>query len=186
MTDATPTKIYMTLEEFMALPETKDRLELIGGELIFTPSEKDPHEAAYGAALLFILQNVVEGEVRGSTAELHLDGVNVLRPDAFVVLDGNPHCRIGADGYYHGAPDLVVEIFSPSSEERDRETKYELYEQAGVREYWMLNPVLQFVEVYVLESGRFVRQGVYNKEKVFFPKALNVQIEVGKLFGRSP
>ena len=61
----------------------------------------------------------------------------------------------------HGAPDLVVEILSPSTSARDRGYKKEVYEASGVPEYWIVNPVDRSIEVYLLANGRFSLEDVY-------------------------
>ena len=64
-----------------------------------------------------------------------------------------------------GAPDWIVEIISPSTRKRDLETKYELYEESGVREYWVIHPNDQTVNVFVLdESGQYQFKGLYPGE----------------------
>lgn len=55
-----------------------------------------------------------------------------------------------------GAPDLVMEILSPTTQRHDRVTKFNLYQQAGVREYWIIDPAGKSVQVFVLEDGRYV------------------------------
>ena len=77
----------------------------------------------------------------------------VLQPDLMVVCDREKVDRHGV----HGAPDLVIEILSPSSRGSDRLRKFVLYERAGVREYWLVDPEARTVEVYLLkaEEGRY-------------------------------
>lgn len=58
--------------------------------------------------------------------------------------------------YLDGAPDLIIEIVSPDSQSRDRREKFQEYEKAGVREYWITDPLSRTVEVYRLEKKKFV------------------------------
>ena len=78
-------------------------------------------------------------------------------PDGMVVCDGE---KVQADGI-HGAPDLVVEILSSSTARYDRGRKKEVYEAAGVREYWIVDPVNKLIEQYLLQEGAFVLRDVY-------------------------
>lgn len=78
--------------------------------------------------------------------------------------------------YVVGASDLIVEVFSPSTARRDKEYKFHLYEKYGVREYWMVDPVNQYVEVYVLQEGVFVRQGVYDEADTFTSPVLGDKV----------
>jgi Uma2 family endonuclease len=76
-----------------------------------------------------------------------------VQPDILFV----PTERLGIVGsdYVEGAPDLVIEILSPSNWLYDRQEKYSAYEQARVREYWLVDDRARTVEVFVLEAGEF-------------------------------
>lgn len=76
----------------------------------------------------------------------------MVEPDISVICDLNKLDEIGCKG----APDLVIEILSPSTTRHDRFTKFNLYQQAGVREYWIVDPASQSVQVFVLEGGYYV------------------------------
>jgi len=76
----------------------------------------------------------------------------VVQPDLCVVCDLSKIKKRGCVG----APELVVEILSPSNSKREMRDKYELYEEAGVLEYWIVDPVYHTVWVYVAKDGRFV------------------------------
>ena len=75
----------------------------------------------------------------------------VLQPDLMVVCDPNKVDRRGV----HGAPDLIVEILSPSTAQYDRLIKFNLYQRAGVREYWIIDPTSRVVSTYTLENGKY-------------------------------
>jgi Uma2 family endonuclease len=91
-------------------------------------------------------------------------------------------CEQGEDGYWYGAPDLVIEVLSPSTAYRDRRTKFNLYQQHGVREYWLADPEGEYIEVYLLENGLFVRQGAFGKQDSFVSPVLGgLRINVGEL-----
>ena len=75
----------------------------------------------------------------------------VVQPDLLVVCDRS---RVDERGV-RGAPDLVVEILSPSSQHHDWREKKALYEKAGVREYWIVDAVARFVAVHILENGAY-------------------------------
>jgi Uma2 family endonuclease len=87
--------------------------------------------------------------------------MNVVQPDITVVCDKNKLDETGCKG----TPDLIVEILSPSSIKHDRWLKYKLYERAGVREYWIVDPTNESIEVFILnEDGKYEISGVYSKE----------------------
>ncbi len=84
----------------------------------------------------------------------------VVEPDISVICDPNKQDKMGCKG----APDMIVEILSPSSRMHDRMLKFRLYQCAGVREYWMADPERETVEVFLLNSeGIFILDGEYKK-----------------------
>ena len=90
--------------------------------------------------------------------DLHLTKKDRFVPDMMVVCDRG---KIQSDGV-HGAPDLVVEVLSPSTAKRDRGYKKDTYERCGVREYWLVSPAEKSIEVYRLEEQSFVLFDVYH------------------------
>jgi len=90
--------------------------------------------------------------------KLFLEGDNQFIPDGMIVCDKD---KIKEAGVY-GAPDLVVEVLSPSTAKNDRGKKKDAYERAGVREYWIVNPADKTVEVYLLQDGHFVLDNTYS------------------------
>ena len=82
----------------------------------------------------------------------------VLQPDISVVCDPSKLDRQGCKG----APDLIIEILSPTTHRHDRLTKYNLYQRAGVQEYWIVDPDAQVVLVHTLEEGQYHSPVAYN------------------------
>ena len=76
----------------------------------------------------------------------------MVEPDISVVCDPSKLDDIGCKG----APDLAIEILSPTAQRHDRFTKFNLYQQAGVKEYWIADPSSKSVQVFVLDDGRYV------------------------------
>lgn len=86
---------------------------------------------------------------------------NVVEPDIVVVCDKS---KLDDEGY-KGAPDLIVEITSPSTGRKDKVEKFNLYEKHGVKEYWIVEPELKIVSVFTLqENNRYGRPEVYTEE----------------------
>lgn len=89
------------------------------------------------------------------------DVKNVVEPDITIICDKSKIDDRGCNG----APDMVVEIVSPSSIKTDRVTKFNLYEKAGVKEYWIVEPEQRLVSVFLLqENGRFSRPEMFLDE----------------------
>jgi Uma2 family endonuclease len=91
--------------------------------------------------------------------EVHLDEKNYVIPDMSIVC--NPGI-VKQDGI-HGAPNLIVEVLSPSSFKRDRGYKMELYARSGIEEYWIVSPVEKTIEVYLLKGGLYQLENVYSQ-----------------------
>ena len=81
---------------------------------------------------------------------------DVIQPDLVFVAADSLH--LITEAHVAGAPDLAVEIFSPSSRRTDARTKLRLYERHGVREYWLVDPELETIAVYRLEEGTYRQQ----------------------------
>ncbi|MCC6805762.1 MAG: Uma2 family endonuclease [Anaerolineae bacterium] len=180
MADITQTR--MTLDEFKTLPESMDHIELIDGELIMSPAPKYKHQKAVLSTAAKLLQ-LPQGTTVVSPMDVYLDE-NVLQPDVFWVNEADSLCKLGNDGYWHGAPDLVVEVLSASTARRDHGVKFRLYEQHGTREYWLVDAEGEFVEVFHRENDMLARAGVYGTDESFALSILpDVIIQVAALFG---
>jgi len=135
-----------------------ERWELIDGvpyAMSPAPTRKHQHVSV---ALLKQLSNFLENkscEVYHAPFDVRLNADEeddtVCQPDIVVICDNSKLDEKGCKG----APDLVVEILSPSSLRMDRVIKLEKYRQAGVREYWIVDPETRSVEAYVLDGKRY-------------------------------
>jgi Uma2 family endonuclease len=84
-----------------------------------------------------------------------------VRPDLVIVCDKN---KI-TENYIAGAPELIVEILSKSSAKTDKMIKFHRYQRAGVREYWIVDPAHETVDVYVLENNLYKHDGTFTKDE---------------------
>lgn len=138
-----------------SLPETNLPAELWDGELVMSPAPSFFHQQIADRFHDF-LKAWVRPRHLGFTVMAPVDMVlaehRAVQPD--VVFISNERRGIIGD-QLHGAADLVAEILSPESRRRDRLDKRDLYEQHGVREYWLIDPEAQTVEVLHAEKGEF-------------------------------
>lgn len=81
----------------------------------------------------------------------------VLQPDLCVICDESKLDEAGCIG----APDLVVEILSPGNNRKELKLKYEVYEESGVKEYWVIHPTEQTLLIYTLVKGKYQPSGLY-------------------------
>jgi Uma2 family endonuclease len=103
---------------------------------------------------------------RGDEADEAID--TVVQPDLLVVCDPT---KIDESGV-RGAPDWIIEVLSPATAAHDQVRKRDLYERAGVREYWLVHPTDRIVIVYRLENGRYGRPDIAELTGEAAPQAL--------------
>jgi len=181
MSDMIKTKA--TFADYIALPESNQITELIDGEIIVNPP-LDIHQDTLGTIYVFLSQTLKDGKLRMAPTGVYFDEHNSFEPDIFWVSPQNDHCFLADDNrYWHGAPDLIVEILSTSTASKDRGGKFDTYEQSGVREYWLVDPVSRYIEVYINRQGVFKRLGLYEPGKTFVSEVMgNLSIDVNILF----
>ena len=145
------TALKLTAQDYLSLPEDGHRYQLIEGELYMSPSPTFWHQEFLGrlyvALRMFALhQNL--GTVCMAPLDVHLDDENVFQPDVIYIAKNREN--IIRDKGIFGAPDLCVEVLSPSSQKHDTLTKRAIYARNGVREYWIVDPDSKTVTVYQL------------------------------------
>ena len=143
----------------------------------------DQHQKAITRLIIVLAPFVSTGELRPSPVDVLIDELNVVQPDVMWVSHKNERCVL-RDGRWYGAPDLVVEILSPSTAKQDKSTKYDLYEKYGVREYWIVDGDVKLIEVYVRDGEKFVRQGVFGLGDSFVSPVLGGKlVDVDAILG---
>lgn len=146
-------QVRFTYRDYLLLPE-QDRRELIGGDFYYMPPSPNVEHQNISMNLGLPLAQLVRmnhlGIVLMAPMDVVLDNYNVVQPDILYISNERRH--IITDANISGAPDLVIEILSPSTAEQDRELKRKLYKRFGVREYWVVGPELRVVQVIDLET----------------------------------
>jgi Uma2 family endonuclease len=139
--------IKFTYRDYVQLPDEK-RYELVEGELLWVPAPNLNHQRILReleAALYSYLRRHPLGEIFLSPCDVVLSEINVVQPDLIFV--STERMNILTEANIQGSPDLVVEILSPSTQQRDRGIKQNLYAKYGIREYWIVDPEDKTVEV---------------------------------------
>lgn len=166
-------KIRVTFAEYAVLPESNQIVELIDGEIVMNPP-LFRHQKALLQIIATLLPLQLPGELCLAPTGLHFDDGNSFEPDLFWVSADNTACFLEDNGrYWHGAPDLVIEILSPSTASDDRGIKFDIYQTHGVREYWLVDPEAKFTEVYRRDGSKFERQGVFKPNQPFASAVLD-------------
>ena len=142
-----PAALRFTYEDYLRLPEDR-RYEIIGGDLFRIPAPTPYHQHVklrLAAALLEHVSKTGAGEVLDAPCDVVLSATDVVQPDILYV--GQDRLSIIGDENVSGAPELVVEVLSPSTAERDRTTKAKIYSRAGVQELWLVDPLAKTVKI---------------------------------------
>ena len=155
-----------TYDEYAALPDDGHRYEIVNGVLIMAPSPTPEHQSIAVRIAYYLFPHIdLAGIGRLFTGPLDVDlgPKNVYQPDVVVVLNAQLD-RVAAKKII-GAPDLVVEVASPSTAAYDRLTKFDIYARSGIAEYWMVKHESQEVEVFALEGSEYHRLGIFSGQQ---------------------
>lgn len=145
------------MEVFNSLPEGT-LAQVIENCLFMSPAPLEIHQKIVGK-LFVLLSNYIDehalGEARIAPYDVYLDDENVFQPD--IVFISNERLHLIEKNGLHGAPDLVIEILSPSTAKFDLQQKKVAYERCGVQEYWIVDPQSKAVHGYRLRNNSFDR-----------------------------
>ena len=159
---AVPQAYRLGYADWLRLPDDGRLCELLEGELFLAPPPSIAHQRASRNVELRLAEHLRAtgaGEVLYAPVGVRLSDDTVLEPDLVVVLREHAD-RVGTQAI-EGPPDLVVEVLSPGTAQRDLGRKRELYERHGVPEYWIVDPEARTIEVLVLTAGAYRRAGLY-------------------------
>lgn len=158
-----PAQGRWTYADYACLPDNGMRYEVIRGELYMSPAPSPEHQEV-SVNLTFVLYEFVRsrhlGKVYEAPIDVNLPGLaNPVQPD--ILFIAKEHLGIVKRKFIEGAPDLVVEVLSPGSIGQDRHTKLQLYAEAGVSEYWIVDPEECAIDIYVLRGQAYALLGRY-------------------------
>ncbi len=146
----------LTFEEFRQLPNDGKRYELVRGEVHVTPAPATRHQAVVQNLSVNLGSYVIKnrlGEVWTAPLDVRLGRETALQPD--LIFISNARAGIIQEDWIAGAPDLVVEVLSPSTRAFDRGIKLPVYAEAGVPEFWIIDPQAKTVEVLKLQGKKY-------------------------------
>jgi Uma2 family endonuclease len=184
MTQPNP-HIKFTVDDYMTTPDDK-RYQLLDGELILAPSPTDKHQVLVGELFValhqFITQNNL-GKVRVSPYDVVLSNYDVVQPDILFVSNERSDIIVGPN--IRGAPDLVVEVLSPSTTRYDRGYKQALYSRHGVREYWLVDPDAEIVEVLTQSDQGLTLVATYHRGETLTSRLLvGLTVDLERVFSQ--
>jgi Uma2 family endonuclease len=151
--------LKLTYDDFVLFPDDGKRHELIDGEHYVTPSPNVRHQQIQGD-LFGLIWSYLQAHPIGRLFTARLDVVfsnhDVVEPDLLYVSNARASEMLTQPNV-KGAPDLVIEIGSPSTRQRDETIKRHLYERFGVTEYWFVDPDIDVIRVYRRSGDTFAR-----------------------------
>ncbi len=175
-------KTSYTRHDYAALPEGAP-YQLIEGQLVLSPSPTLTHQTLIGR-LHILLHTYVEehqlGMVFFSPLDVYLTETNAFQPDLIFV--SNERLSILGD-HVEGAPDLAIEVLSPSTARYDLKQKKAVYEVTGLSEYWILDPATQSVRIFTnTDDGFLLNQHLTGEGGIVSRILKGVFIEISELF----
>lgn len=140
-----------TVADYLMLGEMNTPCQLIKGELIMSPSPPPVHRRVLKKLFTIVdAAGHTHGEAFFAPQDLYIDNRNVFQPDLIYIPNEKKH--IITERGIEGTPDLVAEIISPSNLFMDRNTKKNVYQKIGVKEYWLVDPANQTLEIYLCDQ----------------------------------
>jgi Uma2 family endonuclease len=158
-------------EEFIKLTKgNEERYEYIDGEIYFMTSPKAPHQIAltelHGAFYNWFKGKKCIPMIAPYDINLKRDrnDKNRVQPDLMVICDHKE--KISKNGFYMGIPVLLVEIISENTHKKDLVRKFELYMESGIREYWIVNPLIREIRVYLFKNKEIESSITFIKDDI--------------------
>ncbi|MCA9970544.1 MAG: Uma2 family endonuclease [Anaerolineales bacterium] len=155
-----------TYSDYARLPDSGVRYEVIQGDLFMSPAPSTRHQSASFALAVALHLHVKENGL-GRVFEAPIDVLlpelaSPVQPDVLFIAASR--LAIVKEKFIDGVPDLIVEVLSPGNPDHDRRTKFNLYAQAGVTEYWIVDPDACRADVYALRGHAYVPFGSFGPE----------------------
>ena len=179
----------LTYADYLQLPDDGQRYEIIEGELYVSPAPNTKHQRVSNRLSFVLTGHTLDrdlGEVFTAPTDLRLDDPSTVQPDILYV-SWERHGIITRQNT-QGAPDLVVEIISPSSTQMDLEIKRDLYAKHGVPNYWVAHPEQEWLRAYILGAdGQYELVAEGHGDMPFTaPPFLDLTIQLSFLWAERP
>ena len=176
--------VKLTYADYRTTPDDR-RYELLDGELLKIPSPGEAHQRFQAELGLCLGRHIRErklGRLYFSLTEVALSDVDVVQPDLLFV--SNERMDIIVPTGIRGGPDLVVEILSPATAERDKGYRRALYAQHGVKEYWLVGTDAGTITVLLLEETGYEVVGTFGEgDTLTSPTLDGFRLRIDEVFG---
>ncbi len=170
--------------------EFEEMVELIKGRIFkMSPAPGSTHQKVCGNFHLSIGQYLKNRKCQVFIAPYDIilpikdkkreSATTVVQPDLCIICDES---MIEERGCF-GVPDWIIEVISPTTSKKDINLKYDVYEEAGVKEYWVVYPLEQLVQIFVLENRTYARKGSFDFDDTLIPETLpELEIPLSEIF----
>ena len=176
------TAIKFNYQDYLQLPEDK-RYEIIDGDLFMVPSPNEAHQHIlayiFNCVFNYVIKNKL-GYVYCAPFDVLFSEEDIVQPD--IIFVSNKNKKIITKDNIKGAPDLLVEILSPFTSKRDVGIKKKLYARHGVREYWIVDPERETVDVLRLKGREFESKRYGAQDCLSCSVIKNLTIEAKEIF----
>ena len=180
-----PGVIKITYEEYAELPNDGKRYQVFDGVVDVTPAPVPRHQAISGELELILILGLDRkglGKTYHAPIDVLLGKHDIVQPD--IIFIRKERMKIIKPKFIEGAPDLVIEILSPSTRRTDVLLKSAIYARFAIPSYWIADPDLDRLEVYRLEGGTYVSEGTYAAPAIVRPSAFpGLEIPLAEVFG---
>jgi Uma2 family endonuclease len=167
--------------DYEEMPQGPPYYQVIEGDLVMSPSPTTFHQhIIVNLAVIFrrFLEKKSLGEIFIAPLDVFLDEVNIYQPDV-IFVSSQRRSIITAKGI-EGAPDLIVEILSPSTAKLDKGSKRKIYARHGVRELWLVDPETQSIQVYLLTRHPETPSATHAKNASFESTKVALQLPTNR------
>ena len=175
--------VKRTYEDYCRAPDDK-RYELLNGELMMVPAPNIKHQRVLRKLLIRLDRFTHKhglGEVHVAPVDVVLSNTDVVQPDLLFISRAREHTI--TEENVQGAPDLVIEILSPSTADRDGGYKHALYGKHGVLEYWIVDPTSETIAVHRQRDGRLEPAGTFARgNSLATPLLEGLQLDLDGIF----
>ena len=176
--------VKFTYADYLTTPED-ERYELLDGDLIMVPAPNLKHQRV-SAALHALLRQFIKDRALGTLlyapCDVVLSETIIVQPDLLFVSREREHLLSSGENV-RGAPDLVIEILSPSTDAKDRGIKRELYGKYGVTEYWLVDPIAETISIHRQRDGVLAATDIFGREQTLrSPLLTGLELHLDNVF----
>ncbi|MCY4027136.1 MAG: Uma2 family endonuclease [Acidobacteria bacterium] len=176
--------VKFTYEDYLTTPADV-RYELLDGDLLMVPAPNLKHQRVQGNLYYHLRRFISErelGELLSAPCDVVLSDTDVVQPDLLFVSRERGHLLSGGENV-RGAPDLVIEILSPTTADKDRGGKRELYGRYGVTEYWLVDPMVETVSLHRQRAGGLAATHTFGRDQTLrSPLLAGLELQLDDIF----